>query len=635
MTDKEPGTLHGSNRRRLAAIVFADVAGYTELSSRDEDAALRVIGAFQREAKRATADHEGRVVKFLGDGMLAEFNSLDAAVVSSQALQEAFGNMSEAIETDVALRVGVHLGDVMFSDDGDVYGSGVNVAARIESHAPPGGIVVSDSAYRHLRNRKAYQFSSIGEHQLKGVPDPMELYVVLPQDQQAPAPAARVIKAAGPEQQVSPAWKFARWTFAFVVTAALAAYAADLPGVRGSTTRLASMVGFGSIVSPTTIEPPAYMAIDGGAVVDGGITLRFSGPIDSATASRSSIQLLDPDGGDVRVSVVVQSNGMSVDLVPERPLLYASSYRIVITTLLRSAAGTAVELPEGPERIEDRLAFTTQSVPPGAPSLVASTPEAGATDVASDALLTFTFDEVVDASTVDETTVALVDEDGQAVPAAIDCCGEADMVVSLQPAEPLESGSYTVHLGGGLGDEDGEYLAPQSIGFEVAEVVVPPVAATGPGRLAIQIVPAELASRSIIVLDGEELGPGSASARSISENTDHTIEIFGTAPTGDARILIFSETVRLRPAQARTLQARVEPFGTIGILSEPRGTVYIDGVEIGGTPLAQLLVIAGREHTIEVRPAEEDVANYAPYTSKFTVEPLAHNALGRVRLPAR
>ena len=165
--------------RRLAAILFADVAGYTELSSHDEDLALAMIQAFQGISRKLVGEKGGRVVKFLGDGMLAEFSSLDSAVNAAHALQNSFPYLEEVKESHVSLRVGVHLGDIVFGEDGDVYGSGVNVASRIEGHAPLAGVVVSDSAYQHLRHRRHFEFSSLGEKDLKGVPDPMELYVVL------------------------------------------------------------------------------------------------------------------------------------------------------------------------------------------------------------------------------------------------------------------------------------------------------------------------------------------------------------------------------------------------------------------------------------------------------------------------
>ena len=164
--------------RPLVAILFADVAQYTALSSTLEDLTIGLFESFRRVSKEIVGERGGRVVNFLGDGMLAEFSSLDAAVDAAHTLQITFPYLEKVKEAHVSLRVGVHLGDIVFGEDGDVYGSGVNVASRIEGHAPLGGVVVSGSAYQQLRHRRRYQFSSIGKKNLKGVPDPMELYVV-------------------------------------------------------------------------------------------------------------------------------------------------------------------------------------------------------------------------------------------------------------------------------------------------------------------------------------------------------------------------------------------------------------------------------------------------------------------------
>jgi class 3 adenylate cyclase len=626
-----------SSGRRLAAIVFADVAGYTELSSRDEDLALRVIDAFQRMSRAVITNHAGRVVKFLGDGMLAEFVSLDSAVAASQGLQAAFTAMDESKEADVALRVGVHLGDVVFSEDGDVYGSGVNVASRIESHAPLSGIVVSDSAYRHLRNRKAYKFSSIGEHELKGVPDPMELYVVLLQDQQPAAPAVRVIapEPTGLAAHTSPAWAFARWAVATVLTVALAAYAADVPGVRGATVRLASVVGLGSVVGPTSVEPPSYAAVEGGAVVEGPVTLRFTGPIDPATATRSSIQLLGPEDEAVPIRVGVGADGMAVDLVPRTPLLYGTPYRIVITSLLRSVHGTAIELPEGTTPLHERLGFVTQPVPPGAPLVVSSTPSDRATDVDGDAELTFVFDQAMEPASFGAETVSLLDSDERTVPSSLSCCGEDGTRLAVHPASPLRPGPYTLHLHHGLADQDGEYLAARVIGFEVSEVVAPRPPPSGPGRLAIIVVPSELGSRTTVYLDGEPIGSAPVSPRSVQESVRHRIEIFAVGDYSQNRLSIYDDEVILSPGQSRTVEARVTPFGDVSIVSDPVGVVYIDGQEIGSTPLVSHLVTANRPHRLEVRPTGATAATHRAYVAEFTVGLLESAGLGRVQLPPR
>lgn len=634
MTDEtaSTGTPDRRTGRRLAAIVFADIAGYTELSSRDEDLALALIEAFQIEAKRAVTDHDGRVVKFLGDGMLAEFGSLDSAVASSHALQKAFSQIEEVIEAHVALRVGVHLGDVVFSDDGDIHGSGVNVASRIESLAPLSGVVVSDSAYRQLRSRRAYQFSSIGEHALKGVPEPMELYVVLLEGQAPPTPAVRVIRDAPAH---GPAWSFARWAFAVTLTVTAAAYAADVRGVRDIPVKLAAALGFDSGGGRTSVQPPTYPAVEGGATVQGPLTLRFTGPIDPATATSSSIQLYGPEDSVVPVRVTVDADAVSVDLAPVSPLAYDTRYRIVLSSLLRSASGAAVELPEGDSPLGERLAFTTEPVPEGAPRLVDSDPPDGATGVSGRAAITVTFDELIDAATVNSTTVVLLDDTGRPVQTTVDCCGEEGDRLELRATEVLAAGGYTVRLGRGLADLDGEFLPEATVAFQVREPAVAAPPATGPGRLTIRVVPAELAPRTLVYLDGDLLGPPPIRNRTVEERVRHRVEIFATSQLGEGRLSIYDSGVTLNPGQRSTLDAAVTPFGSVSIISNPAGRVFIDGEDVGRTPLVGHPVAAGTQHTLVIRPLGDAVATHQPYSVQFTVGKLEDMGLGRVALPER
>ncbi|MFV2007821.1 MAG: adenylate/guanylate cyclase domain-containing protein, partial [Longimicrobiales bacterium] len=168
----------GSERnRRLAAVWFADIVGYTRLSSQDEDAALAVVDELQALSYEAV-DGKGRVVKFLGDAALAVFDSTNAALESAIALQRAFAE-SETVQSHAcSLSVGVHVGEVVESEDGDIYGDGVNMASRIEGVASAGQVVISEDVYRQIRNRPTYNAQSIGEHELKGVEKPATLFVV-------------------------------------------------------------------------------------------------------------------------------------------------------------------------------------------------------------------------------------------------------------------------------------------------------------------------------------------------------------------------------------------------------------------------------------------------------------------------
>ena len=244
--------------------------------------------------------------------MLAEFSSLDSAVNAAHALQNSFPYLEEVKESHVALRVGVHLGDIVFGEDGDVYGSGVNVASRIEGHAPLAGVVVSDSAYQQLRHRRHYEFSSIGEKDLKGVPDPMELYVVLLAGQDPPAPALRVPtrdrRSNGKLRSRKP------WIAVGVaLVAGAAAVAMDLGGIQAQANQFLEGIGLPAVFTRGVFaQSPGYRAIEGGAAIDSDISVGFSGLINRATATSSSVQLLGPGGVLVPTEVAASVDGLAV-----------------------------------------------------------------------------------------------------------------------------------------------------------------------------------------------------------------------------------------------------------------------------------------------------------------------------------
>ena len=163
--------------RRLAAVWFADVVGYTSLSAKDEDAALAVIDELQTCSRRLIQDR-GRIVKFIGDGVLAVFDSANDALLSATELEESFANADVVREHGCSLSVGVHLGEIVEAEDGDIYGDGVNVAARIEELAGSRQILMSEDVYRQIRNRPTFKTHSFGQHQMKGLDGPMTLYAL-------------------------------------------------------------------------------------------------------------------------------------------------------------------------------------------------------------------------------------------------------------------------------------------------------------------------------------------------------------------------------------------------------------------------------------------------------------------------
>jgi adenylate cyclase len=167
-------------QRRLAAIIAADVAGYTRLMRLDEESTMAAWWSCRREViDPVVAEHGGRVVKLTGDGFLAEFSSATDAVSAALAMQTEIGSRAVDVPVDkqVLFRMGINLGDILW-DDEDIYGDGVNIAARIEALADPGGILVSASVHDQVHHRLPLAFVDMGEQALKNIDLPVKVYRV-------------------------------------------------------------------------------------------------------------------------------------------------------------------------------------------------------------------------------------------------------------------------------------------------------------------------------------------------------------------------------------------------------------------------------------------------------------------------
>jgi adenylate cyclase len=164
--------------RRLAAILAADVAGYTALMGDDETGTLRRLTDLRREVLEPLIDeHRGRVVKLMGDGLLVEFASVVDAVACALAWQGGV-NESEATTAEnkrLQFRIGINLGDVIVQGD-DIHGDGVNIAARLENLARPGDICLSGDTYRQVRGKIDVEFDNLGEQEVKNVKEPVQVY---------------------------------------------------------------------------------------------------------------------------------------------------------------------------------------------------------------------------------------------------------------------------------------------------------------------------------------------------------------------------------------------------------------------------------------------------------------------------
>src|SRR5882724_573043 len=169
-----------SQTRRLTAILAADVAGYSRLMGADEEGTHERLKAHLRELiEPKIAEHRGRIVKNTGDGFLAEFPSVVDAVRCAVEVQRDMGERNSAIPTEqrIEFRVGINLGDVIAEGD-DIFGDGVNIAARLEALADPGGLLVSNTVYDQVRDRLPSAFEDLGEQQVKNIARPVRVYRV-------------------------------------------------------------------------------------------------------------------------------------------------------------------------------------------------------------------------------------------------------------------------------------------------------------------------------------------------------------------------------------------------------------------------------------------------------------------------
>jgi len=179
--------------RTLVALWFADIAGYSAHAAKDESGALRLVEILQGLSRETVPQYRGRVVKFVGDAVLAEFPSAELAVRAATALSIGYREGSAATGRAQNLRIGVHLADVAVAADGDLYGDGVNAAARIQEAAEPGQVVISQDVWRQLRGRRGFRFEHLGDRPLKGT-GPIGLYIVNVEDGTTRFPMSNIPK---------------------------------------------------------------------------------------------------------------------------------------------------------------------------------------------------------------------------------------------------------------------------------------------------------------------------------------------------------------------------------------------------------------------------------------------------------
>ena len=190
--------------RKISAILFSDIVGYTATMGQDEEAAIRAVSRSRSVQKELVRKHEGVWLQEIGDGAMCTFDSAVQAVRCALEIQRSFRK-----EPDFQVRVGIHVGDLVFrkTDIGtDVFGDAVNVAARVESVCDPGGIAVTERVYDDLRNRKGFVVEFMGEKQLKNVNRPIRVYRILDPDSEEgqAASAAEASPSSEPAQSTVP-----------------------------------------------------------------------------------------------------------------------------------------------------------------------------------------------------------------------------------------------------------------------------------------------------------------------------------------------------------------------------------------------------------------------------------------------
>src|SRR4051794_28062895 len=177
-------------KRRLAAILAADVVAYSRLMGADEEGTLESLKAHRRQLiNPKITEHKGRIVKTTGDGILIEFSSVVDAVRCGTEVQLGMIERNVAVprEERIEFRVGINVGDIIL-DAGDIYGDGVNIAARLESLAEPGTVYISGSVFDQVRNKLPLRYDFLGEQRVKNISEPVRVYRVHPSRRTSRAP---------------------------------------------------------------------------------------------------------------------------------------------------------------------------------------------------------------------------------------------------------------------------------------------------------------------------------------------------------------------------------------------------------------------------------------------------------------
>ena len=237
-----------TQQRKLAAIMFTDLVGYSLLTQKDENLAMEVLDEHFELLRSVFPQFGGVEVKTIGDSFLVEFASVLEAVRAGRNIQKAIDLHNDTATPDrrFLLRIGIHLGDVIHRDE-DVFGDGVNIASRIERFAEPGGICVSEDVYNQLRRQEEFEFVPLGTKRLKNIEIPLSLYKLLSEGERVPIQFIRQTIGLGPLQT--------NLLVGGMTVAAVVVFGLSLYWAPGGTLAASGEVGQQAAAIPTSAPP--------------------------------------------------------------------------------------------------------------------------------------------------------------------------------------------------------------------------------------------------------------------------------------------------------------------------------------------------------------------------------------------
>lgn len=375
-----------------------------------------------------------------------------------------------------------------------------------------------------------------------------------------------------------------------------------------------------------------YATIEGGAEIEPRLDLRFSGPIDPATATGSHVHLSDPEGRDIPVEITVVDSGRRISIRPTQRLDYQTEYSLRIGSGLLGAGGDPILQSAQNPVPGASFTFTTRQPPPDteAPFVTESTPADGAAEASPGGPITVTFNEPVDPTTVTSRTIELLDRNGRPVEIRV-FTAEGGRSARIEPTVPLQSdGRYSLILMSGITDLSGNPALSDTVSFKVGAGDAARARAE-PARLSVRVVPARAAPLVRLVLDGRDttslpnlnlrLPPGR-----------HEIELLGSPPYSAYYLQLHEESFTLVPGEVRELAPQVNPFGWITVTSEPVADVFVDGNFVATTPVAGYALPAG-PHKLELHPTAENVGRAGIYSGQVNIPEFEELNLGRIPLP--